>query len=104
YRPVLAGALSSRALVVGTAALAVAGGVTLGSQLGSEFVPRLHEMAIVLNTVRLASVSLDESLRYGTQVERLLLAKFPDEIERIWTRTGTAEIATDPMGVELSDV
>jgi cobalt-zinc-cadmium resistance protein CzcA len=33
-----------------------------------------------------------------------LLASFPDEIEHIWTRTGTAEVATDPMGVELSDI
>lgn len=46
----------------------------------------------------------DESVRYGTQIERTLLEKFPDEIERVWTRSGSAEIATDPMGVELSDV
>src|SRR5690606_746070 len=41
---------------------------------------------------------------YGTQIERALLAKFPDEIQRVWTRTGSAEVATDPMGVEVSDV
>jgi cobalt-zinc-cadmium resistance protein CzcA len=64
----------------------------------------LKEGAIVINTIRLAGVSLDESVRYGTQIERTLMAEFPDEIERIWTRTGSAEIATDPMGVELSDV
>jgi cobalt-zinc-cadmium resistance protein CzcA len=39
-----------------------------------------------------------------TQIELLLLAEFPDEIEHIWTRTGTPEVATDPMGLELSDV
>ncbi|HET9233696.1 MAG TPA: efflux RND transporter permease subunit, partial [Candidatus Eisenbacteria bacterium] len=73
-------------------------------RLGSEFVPRLNEGAIVINTIRLAGVSLDESVRYGNQIEKSLLAEFPDEIERVWTRTGTAEVATDPMGVELSDV
>jgi cobalt-zinc-cadmium resistance protein CzcA len=67
-------------------------------------VPRLREGSIVINTVRLAGVSVDESVRYGTRIERALLEKFPDEIERVWTRTGSAEIATDPMGVELSDV
>lgn len=76
----------------------------LGLRLGSEFIPRLNENAIVINTVRLASVSLEESVEYGTRIERILLDHFPDEIETIWTRTGTPELATDPMGFELSDV
>jgi cobalt-zinc-cadmium resistance protein CzcA len=90
--------------VVVLAALLVANGAVLATRLGAEFVPRLSEGTVVVNTVRLASVDLDESVRYGTQIERALLAAFPDEIERVWTRTGTAEVATDPMGVELSDV
>ena len=61
-------------------------------------------MAISINAVRLAGVSLAESVRYGTQIERLLLERFPDEIAHVWTRTGTAEVATDPMGLEVSDV
>jgi cobalt-zinc-cadmium resistance protein CzcA len=76
----------------------------LGLRLGSEFVPKLGEGTIVINTVRLAGVSLGESLGYGTHVERILKSSFPDEIEAIWTRTGTAEVATDPMGLELSDI
>ncbi|MDP2345882.1 MAG: CusA/CzcA family heavy metal efflux RND transporter [Deltaproteobacteria bacterium] len=104
YAPVLHGALRWRGLVLGVAALAFVNGVFLATQLGSEFVPRLREGSIVINTIRLASVSLEESTRYGTIIERALLAQFPDEIERIWTRTGTAEVATDAMGIELSDV
>jgi cobalt-zinc-cadmium resistance protein CzcA len=76
----------------------------LGLRLGSEFVPRLGEGTIVINTVRLAGVSLEESLDVGTRIEQILKEEFPDEVEAIWTRTGTAEIATDPMGLELSDV
>ena len=49
-------------------------------------------------------MSLEESLRYGTRIEGFLKKKFPDEIEDIWSRTGTAEVATDPMGLELTDV
>ena len=104
YRPVLRWALSMRVLVLGLAVLVLGSAVYLGSQLGSEFVPRLREQAIVINTVRLAGVSLDESVRYGTQIEQLLLTEFPDEIAHVWTRTGTAEVATDPMGLEVSDV
>ena len=104
YRPVLEWALSRRWLVLGLAVLVLANAVFLGTRLGSEFVPQLREQTIVVNTVRLAGVSLGESVRYGTQVEKLLLATFPDEIAHIWSRTGTAEVATDPMGLELTDV
>ncbi len=104
YRPVVRQALGSPVLVIAVALLALANAAFLATKLGSEFLPRLGEGTVVINTIRLASVSLDESVRYGTQVERLILEKFPDEVERVWTRTGTAEVATDPMGTELSDV
>ncbi|MFN0249675.1 MAG: efflux RND transporter permease subunit [Kofleriaceae bacterium] len=104
YRPALEAALRARWIVVGIAVLLLGNAVFLATQLGSEFIPRLREGTVVINTVRLASVSLDESVRYGLQIERTLLEKFPAEIERVWTRSGSAEIATDPMGVELSDV
>ena len=104
YRPVLDLALRRRAVVLVVAGLVVLNAAFLATQLGSEFVPRLREQSIVINTVRIAGVSVDESIRYGTQIERLLLEKFPDEIQHVWTRTGTAEVATDPMGLELSDV
>ncbi len=104
YRPLLQGALRLRGVVLGGALLLLGGAALLSTRLGSEFVPRLQEGAIVINTVRLAGVSADESIRYGTQIERLLLARFPREIERVWSRTGTPEVATDPMGLELTDV
>ncbi len=104
YRPVLHFALRRRTAVLFLAVACLIGAGFLATRLGSEFVPRLMEGTVVINTVRLASVSLDESVRYGTHIERALLEKFPDEIERIWTRTGSAEVATDPMGIELSDI
>jgi cobalt-zinc-cadmium resistance protein CzcA len=104
YQPALQFALRFRYAVISAAVVLLAGAGLLATQLGSEFVPRLKEGAIVVNTIRLAGVSVDESVRYGIQIERLLLEKFPDEIERVWSRTGTAEVATDPMGLELTDV
>jgi cobalt-zinc-cadmium resistance protein CzcA len=104
YRPILDWALSHARVVLGVAAGLVVATAIAATQLGSEFVPRLSEGTIVINTVRLAEVSLSESVRYGTQIEKIILKEFPDEVHRVWTRSGTAEVATDPMGIELSDV
>jgi cobalt-zinc-cadmium resistance protein CzcA len=90
-------------LLFAVGALVVAFGL-IAPQLGSEFVPRLSEGAIVVNVVRLAGTDLEETNRYNTQMERVLLEKFPSEIAQVWSRVGTAEVATDPMGVELTDV
>jgi cobalt-zinc-cadmium resistance protein CzcA len=104
FRPVLAvGLRYPVATLVFVVVLSIATTfVALG--IGSEFIPRLNEGTIVFNTMRLPSISLEESVRYGTRIEEVLKTEFPDEIESIWTRTGTAELATDPMGMELSDV
>ncbi|MCH8007045.1 MAG: efflux RND transporter permease subunit [Planctomycetes bacterium] len=104
YRPLVRAAMSARYVVIAAAVVLLAGGAWLGSRLGAEFIPRLEEGAITINTIRLAGVSLEESVRYGTQIERLLLERFPDEVRDVWTRTGSAQVPTDPMGIELSDV
>ncbi len=104
YAPVLDWSLRHGRIVVGGAVLLVVAAACGATRLGSEFVPRLSEGTLVINTVRLAEVSLSESVRYGTQIERVILDEFPAEVKRVWTRTGTAEVATDPMGIELSDV
>ena len=73
-------------------------------RLGGEFLPKLSEGAIVINTIRLAGVSVDESVDYNIRIEELLLENFPDEIKNIWSRIGSAEVTTDPMGIELTDI
>jgi len=104
YRPVVEWAVENRLLVLGSGLIVILGAIPLALHLGSVFVPRLNEGSIVINTVRLPGVSVDESARFGTQIERLLLDEFPDEVDAVWTRTGTPEVATDPMGIEVSDV
>ncbi len=74
------------------------------TKLGGEFIPRLSEGAIVINTIRLAGVSIEESVKYNSRIEKLLLENYPDEIRFVWSRIGTAEVATDPMGTELTDI
>ncbi len=76
----------------------------VGTRLGGEFIPKLKEGAIVINTIRLAGVSIEEAVSYNSRIEKLLLKIFPDEIKYTWSRIGTAEVATDPMGIELTDI
>jgi len=104
YEPVLRGVLRVRAVVVAVAVAVVVAGAVLASTMGAEFVPTLDEGALAMQTVRPPSVSLEESIEANDRTEEVLLAAFPDEIDTIISRTGRAEIATDPMGVEISDV
>jgi len=104
YKPVIDRAIKYSKPVLVCALVLIAGGIALFTQLGSEFVPRLSEGTIVINLVRLAGISLEQSVEYNTRMEQLLLKEFPDEISHIWSRTGTAELSTDPMGLELSDM
>ncbi|MDR0869507.1 MAG: CusA/CzcA family heavy metal efflux RND transporter [Planctomycetaceae bacterium] len=76
----------------------------IAPQLGSEFIPQLSEGDLVVGIVRPAGTDIDESIRYNTAMEKYLLEKFPDEMKHVWTRIGSAEISTDPMGLELSDM
>lgn len=104
YEPIVDRALRYSRAVLMVALFVLAGGIFLFTRLGAEFVPRLSEGTVVINFVRLAGISLNESVEYNTRIEKNLLESFPDEISHIWTRTGTAELSTDPMGLELSDM
>ena len=105
YRPVLHFTMHQRVAVIGFAlgVLVVAFGM-IAPNLGTEFMPQLSEGAVAINVVRLAGTPLDESTRFNSQMERALLEAFPDEVAHVWSRIGSAEIATDPMGLELTDV
>jgi len=105
YRPILHFTMRNKLAVLGGALyVLVVAFVFIAPNLGSEFVPKLSEGAIAINVVRLAGTSLEESVRYNTQMERAILKEFPDEVEHVWSRIGSAEVATDPMGVELTDM
>lgn len=104
YGRAVGAALAARKRVLAVAVLLLLVAGALAPSLGGEFIPHLSEGALVANTIRLAGVSIDESVRGNTRIEALLLEEFPDEIEHAWSRIGTAEVATDPMGLELTDI
>jgi cobalt-zinc-cadmium resistance protein CzcA len=102
YRPVLSWAFRWRALVVAVALVASVAGGLLFPFLGGEFLPTLDEGDVVVQTLRLQSSSMTHSIEAGREVERVL-GGFP-EVEHVVTRIGSPEVATDVMGIELSDV
>ncbi len=104
YAPSLRLAMRFPYHVLSGAAIIFMGSLIVLRGLGSEFVPRLSEGALVILTIHLPGTSLVEANRANTVMEKLLLASFPDEIEHIWSRTGSAEVATDPMGIEQTDM
>lgn len=101
YAPVLDFTLRRPKLTILVAVLLVAGCAALVPFLGSEFLPKLEEGALAINAVRLPSVSLPESVRMVSSLETAL-SEFP-EVETTMSRIGRPEIATDPMGVNMSD-
>ena len=72
-------------------------------KIGTEFLPQLNEGAIAINVVRLPTASLKGSILQATEIEKRLLAEFP-QVETVVSKTGRAEIAEDPMGPEQNDL
>jgi cobalt-zinc-cadmium resistance protein CzcA len=101
YVPVLNFTLQRRILTIAIALLFVAASAALSMRLGSEFLPKLEEGALAISAARLPGVSLPESVSMTNSMERALM-EFP-EVTEVVTRIGRPEIATDPMGVNLSD-
>jgi cobalt-zinc-cadmium resistance protein CzcA len=87
-------------LAIATAALIGAGAAA--TSLGAEFVPRLDEGELSLDVKRLPSISISEAQRLGVEVEEVL-ARFPETMSVV-TRTGRAEVATDPVGQDETEV
>jgi len=104
YRPIINFALENRAAMLTITALTLVLGSLMFIRLGSEFIPRLGEGTIAVNIIRLAGIDINESVKNNTNIEKIILQKFPAEVDQVWTRIGSAELATDPMGLELSDL
>jgi cobalt-zinc-cadmium resistance protein CzcA len=104
YTAALGRVLQWRRAFLALVILLLVGTGILATRMGGEFIPRLSEGSLVVSVVRLAGVSVPESVAYNTSMEEVLLEEFPDEIRHVWSRLGSAEIATDPMGTELTDI
>jgi cobalt-zinc-cadmium resistance protein CzcA len=103
YERALQFALANRVVVLVAAMVLLIGSAAVSTSLGTEFAPKLSEGALAVQPARIPSISLTTSVALQKQLETTLKEAFPDEIEHIFARTGTAEVATDPMGPNVSD-
>ncbi|MGB4247815.1 MAG: CusA/CzcA family heavy metal efflux RND transporter [Pseudohongiellaceae bacterium] len=101
YRPLLAGALKLRWLVVVCATALVAVSAWLVTTLGSEFVPQLNEGDFTVQALRTTGTGLDQSVAMQEMLETRI-ADFP-QVDRVFARIGTPEVATDPMPPSIAD-
>jgi cobalt-zinc-cadmium resistance protein CzcA len=102
YLRALDACFSHRALVLSAGLLAVTAGGFLATRLGGEFIPRLDEGDISISAIRPASVAISEVAAGTGRMERVL-KRFP-EVTTVVSRSGSPELATDVMGIELGDV
>ena len=102
YTPILRFALRFRWVVTGAAVGLFILAVAVFNRLGAEFVPQLDEGSFATHMIRTTSIGIDASIEMQKQGEKVLLEKFP-EVAYTFSRLGTAEIASDPMGVNVAD-
>ncbi len=102
YEPMLRLVMNAQPVVLTVAVVTVVLSGLLASRMGSEFIPSLNEGDFAIQALRIPGTSLTQSLAMQQQLETTLKARFP-EIERVFARTGTAEIASDPMPPNISD-
>jgi len=102
YTPALEFAFRFRRFVLVAALLLFASSLWVFQRLGAEFIPQLDEGTMLLQFIRSSSAGLDASTELQRKSEKLLLERFP-EIEHLFGLIGTAEIAVDPMGPNVSD-
>ncbi|TAH44642.1 MAG: CusA/CzcA family heavy metal efflux RND transporter [Betaproteobacteria bacterium] len=101
YAPLLDWALASKPLVITIAVVAVVLSALLTTRMGSEFIPSLDEGDVALHALRIPGTSLTQAIGMQTQLERTLKG-FP-EVDTVFAKLGTAEIATDPMPPNVAD-
>ncbi|WGL18461.1 CusA/CzcA family heavy metal efflux RND transporter [Microbulbifer bruguierae] len=101
YRPVLMLALQLRWLLVSLALLLLLLCAWLATSLGSEFVPQLNEGDVALHALRVPGTGLEQSVSMQRQLEQALSA-FP-QVQRVFSKIGTPEVATDPMPPNVAD-
>ena len=103
YDPAIRMALQHKKAVLGIASFLLVASIYLFTTMGGEFVPTLDEGDFVIQPVLKTGTSLSKTIETTTKIEKILLDNFP-EVDQVVSRIGAAEIPTDPMSMEESDV
>lgn len=103
YKPIISWALlNTKKVIYGAGALLVMS-VILFTTMGGEFIPTLDEGDFVIQPVLKTGTSLTKTIATTTKIEKIILKNFP-EVEQVVSRIGAAEVPTDPMSMEETDI
>lgn len=103
YLPVITWSLANTKKVMYGAIALLFSAVALFSTMGGEFIPTLDEGDFVIQPVLKTGTSLSKTIATTTKIEKIILKNFP-EVEQVVSRIGAAEVPTDPMSMEESDI
>ncbi|GAA0513750.1 CusA/CzcA family heavy metal efflux RND transporter [Pigmentiphaga daeguensis] len=101
YEPLLSRSLANTPVVLTFGAVAVALALAVATRLGAEFIPNLDEGDLAVQVLRIPGTSLSQAIAMQEELEKQV-AKVP-EVERVFAKIGTAEIASDPMPPNIAD-
>lgn len=101
YRPLLRQSLAHGPVVLTGAAMLLFLSVLMATRMGTEFIPALDEGDIAMHALRIPGTSLSQAVQMQHDLEKKIVA-FP-EVKRVFSKIGTAEIATDPMPPNVAD-
>ncbi len=103
YKPIISLALRKKNIVIYSSLILIIFGGILFSRMGAEFVPKLDEGDIAFQLFYKPGTSLSEVIEQTNKVHKLIMDKFPDEIETVKGRIGVADVPTDPMPIDIVD-
>ncbi len=103
YAPSLIFSIKHKNITLGFAGVLLVAGIITYSRMGGEFIPTLDEGDYVVQPILRPGTSLAETVEFCTNIERILLDNFP-EVDQVVSRIGAAEVPTDPMSMEMSDI
>lgn len=101
YVPVFEWAYARKTITMGIGALSVVAGIVLFATRGAEFLPQLSEGSFAFHMIRPVNVNLSQSVEFQKKADKV--AESFGEVSHVFSRIGTSEVATDPMGVNVSD-
>ena len=103
YEPVIKWALKHKKIVISLSILLLASAILLFSRMGGEFIPTLDEGDFVIQPILKTGTTLTKTTEITSKIEKILLDNFP-EVDQVVSRIGAAEVPTDPMSMEESDI
>jgi heavy metal efflux system protein len=104
YEPLIRFGLRKRNVIIGIAVAILVSGVVAFKFIGGEFIPKLAEGDLVIETNLPVGTSMTETIALSKKIQKMLIDAYPDEIERIVSKIGTSEVPVDPMPMEAQEI